>query len=129
MARIEPGTVRVGFAGAVGLKQDGVVATIPFALIGKAGSSTPLKITVTSANSEQDQALKAKTVDGLLTILGPKPEDKPPEVPVLTALDALQALKMSVKLLPENLKADIDTDGRVTSNDARLILKKVVEAP
>ena len=125
----EAGAVRVGFAGAVGLKQDGVVATIPFALIGKAGSSSPLKITVTSANSEQDQALKAKTVDGLLTILGPKPEDKPPEVPVLTALDALQALKMSVKLLPENLKADIDTDGRVTSNDARLILKKVVEAP
>lgn len=125
----ETGTVRVGFAGAAGLKQDGVVATIPFALIGSAGSSCPLKITVTSANSEQDQALTAATVDGLLTILGPKPEDKPPEIPVFTALDALQALKMSVKLLPENLKVDIDADGRVTSNDARLILKKVVGSP
>jgi len=45
---------------------------------------------------------------------------------VLEAVDALQALKMSVGLIPENLICDMDKDGRVTSTDARLILSKVV---
>jgi Cohesin domain/Dockerin type I domain len=131
----ELGTVRIGFAGSKGLNQEGAIASIPFSLIGKAGSSTPLKVTVTSANAEGDELLKAATIDGQLTVLGSKPDDKPPVVPgdingddQVNALDALQALKMSVKLLAENPKADVDTDGAVTSNDARLILKKVVGA-
>jgi hypothetical protein len=45
---------------------------------------------------------------------------------VLEAIDALQALKMSVGLIPENLICDVDGDGKVTSTDARLILMKVV---
>ena len=45
---------------------------------------------------------------------------------VLEAIDALQALKMSVGLIPENLISDVDGDGKVTSTDARLILMKVV---
>jgi len=44
----------------------------------------------------------------------------------LEAIDALQALKMSVGLIDENLIADVDGDGHVTSTDARLILTKVV---
>lgn len=44
----------------------------------------------------------------------------------LEAIDALQALKMSVGLIDENLTADVDGDGDVTSTDARLILMKVV---
>ena len=33
---------------------------------------------------------------------------------------------MSVKLIPINSAADVDGDGSVTSNDARLILLRVV---
>jgi len=44
----------------------------------------------------------------------------------LEAIDALQALKMSVGLIDENLICDVDGDGKVTSTDARLILMKVV---
>jgi hypothetical protein len=44
----------------------------------------------------------------------------------LTALDAMNALKMSVQLLPEDLIADLDGDRRVTARDATLILQRVV---
>ncbi len=68
---------------------------------------------------------------------GGKPErgdrntvDKPPvdstEWGTLTALDAMNALKMSVGILPVDLVADMDRDGRVTSRDATIILRHVV---
>ena len=45
---------------------------------------------------------------------------------VLDAGDALDALKMSVGLIPLKMVCDVDSDGQVTSTDARLILQKVV---
>jgi len=39
-------------------------------------------------------------------------------------LDALIALKMYVQLLPLDLTADINKDGRVTPEDARLIIER-----
>jgi len=45
---------------------------------------------------------------------------------ILDAADAMEALKMSVRLIPVKPAADIDQDGQVTSTDARLILQKVV---
>ncbi len=44
----------------------------------------------------------------------------------VTELDALAALKMSVKQLPEDLALDMDGNGKVTAEDARLILKKAL---
>jgi hypothetical protein len=44
----------------------------------------------------------------------------------VTELDALAALKMSVKQLTEDLKLDMDGNGKVTAEDARLILKKAL---
>ena len=44
----------------------------------------------------------------------------------VTELDALAALKMSVKQLPENLKLDMDGNSKVTAADARLILKQAL---
>ena len=44
----------------------------------------------------------------------------------VTELDALAALKMSVKLLPEDLVLDMDGNGKVTAADTLLILKKAV---
>jgi hypothetical protein len=45
----------------------------------------------------------------------------------ITAVDALMALKMSIKSLPADLIADMDDDGRVTSLDAANILKAAVK--
>lgn len=44
----------------------------------------------------------------------------------MTAARALDALKMSVRLTRQDTSVDLDGDGRVTANDARLILMKVV---
>jgi len=38
-------------------------------------------------------------------------------------VDALMALKMYVKLIGEDLKLDMNQDGRVSPEDARLILE------
>ena len=44
----------------------------------------------------------------------------------VTEVDALAALKISVKLLPEDLNLDMDGNGKVTAADARLILKQAL---
>jgi hypothetical protein len=42
-----------------------------------------------------------------------------------SAVDALDALAMSVRLIPERREMDVDDDGRVTSRDAAVILQRV----
>jgi hypothetical protein len=42
------------------------------------------------------------------------------------ASDALKALKMSTRSIPESPSHDVDRDGQVTSSDARMILQKAV---
>jgi len=44
----------------------------------------------------------------------------------LIALDAMNALKMSVCNLAVDMVADVDRDGSVTARDATLILQQVV---
>ena len=43
----------------------------------------------------------------------------------ITKLDVLVALKMSIGLLKEDLIMDMDKDGRVTADDARLLIIKM----
>ena len=66
---------------------------------------------------------------------GPKPPttvSSPPGSPTVppgqtfTALDALKALRMSVGSLPADMTLDLDGDRQITSNDARLILGRIV---
>lgn len=122
----EAGIVRIGMAGSKGITADGQLAIIPFTATGKAGDRTPLKVTVTTANGEDGAPMIATTIDGELQIVQHIPGDTDGDGKV-SMTDAMEALKMSVKLLPEDTKADMDTDGRVTSNDARLILSKALE--
>jgi len=41
---------------------------------------------------------------------------------VITALDALQALRMASDLIKVDLTLDVDNDGKITIGDARTIL-------
>ena len=45
---------------------------------------------------------------------------------VVTARDAVMAIRMAVRLIPTNLACDMDGNGAVDSNDVRQILLKVV---
>ena len=72
----------------------------------------------TEANGAGGAAEKLLLAPGDLVV------ETPP--PVFTALDAMKALQMSIGLLTPDMKYDLDKDGQVTANDARLILQQVV---
>jgi len=122
------GVVRIGFAQSQDLSGTGTVAQIPFKAVGPPGSRTWLRLEVTTINSATGAKTPIATVAGDIQIV--RPEEKPPGDlngnGILDAGDALDALKMSVRLILVNMAADMDADGQVTSNDARLILLKVV---
>lgn len=122
-----PGVIRLGLAGKSGVNPNSQLAVIPFTATGQPGAKTELKVTVTTANNAEGNPLTAKTLAGSLEIVAADPPPAPPAPPVVrTPKDALDALMMSVQLRPEDLKLDLDKDGKVTSNDARLILREVV---
>ncbi|MBX3417166.1 MAG: hypothetical protein KF851_06150 [Pirellulaceae bacterium] len=131
----EPGLVRLGFAGSTGITQDGVLATIPFTAIGTAGNRTPIHAKVTQANRSDGQAIEAQLIPGTIVIVAGGKDSEPVQPPptvvspprTFTTDDALKALRMSVKLLPEDLVLDVDENGQITSNDARVILKRVTK--
>jgi hypothetical protein len=82
---------------------------------------------VTTAGSAAGGKPAVATIDGEISIVGATgqvPGDSNGNG-VLDMGDALEALKMSVQLIPVKMAADIDSDGRVTSTDARLIRQRV----
>lgn len=124
----EAGQARIGLAGSKPLSDSGILAHIPFKITGKPGDRTELQVTVSTANRVDGSTLNADSITGTILVLdesGGIPGDSDGDK-TITAGDALAALKMSVKLLPEKKSADVDGDGKVTSNDARMILQKVV---
>lgn len=123
----EAGIVRVGFAGTQSLAGDGTVAHVVFTASGPAGSRSLLRLKVTTLTGPEGQTPAIDIIDGAIEIVGPDgiiPGDSDGDGQ-FTARDAGEALKMSVKLIPENMVCDVDRDGQVTSTDARLILAKV----
>ncbi|HQL73719.1 MAG TPA: dockerin type I repeat-containing protein, partial [Phycisphaerae bacterium] len=124
----EAGIVRVGLAQGKDLSGTGTVTQIPFKAVGQPGDKTALRLEVIKAANAQAANAPVGVIHGEILIVGPDGE-----VPgddngdgVLSAGDALSALKMSVKLIPSKTCMDMDKDGQVTSNDAMLILQKVV---
>lgn len=124
----EPGQARIGLAGSKPLSDSGILAQIPFKITGKPGDLAELQVSVSTANRVDGSAVRAETIAGAILVLdetGGVPGDSDGDK-TITAGDALAALRMSVKLLPEKKTSDVDGDGKVTSNDARMILQKVV---
>lgn len=124
----EAGVVRVGVADSRDFGGSGPIAEIQFDAVGRPGSRTALRLGVSEiSGADGDQPL-IQTIDGSIEVVGakgPLPGDANGNGS-LDAGDALDALKMSVKLIPAKVVCDIDNDGHVTSTDARLILQKVV---
>ncbi len=123
----ESGLIRIGFAARKGINGDGTVAQIRFQAVGPPGRRAPLRLAVTTINSSTGARLQIATVDGeiqTLTADGRLPGDANGNGQ-LDLADALAALKMSVKLIAEDLVCDMDADRSVTSNDARILFQKV----
>ena len=94
----------------------------------------PISVKVTQANREDSQAMKALKFRARSRLCRAVKSRNPfhryhqfPPPRTFTTDDALRALRMSVKLLPEDLVLDLDENGQITSNDARIILRRVTK--
>jgi hypothetical protein len=140
----ESGIIRAGFAGTVGVSGTGTVMTVPFRAVGKPGDRTLINVNVTTINDPSGKVLTIDRIPGEIVILnsdgtipggtgatttaGLPPGDCDGDG-VLTFLDAVCALEMSVKLKPARLILDIDKSGDITSRDAAVIAQRVVGKP
>jgi hypothetical protein len=140
----DAGIIRAGFAGTGGVSGTGTVMTVPFRAIGKPGDRTLINVSVTTINDPAGKVLTIDRIPGEIVILNPDgtlpgttgtsttggvPPGDCDGDGVLTFLDAVCALEMSVKLQPARMLLDIDKSGDVTSRDATLIAQKVVGKP
>jgi TolB protein len=121
-------TVKIAFAGKSGFSGTGSIAVLTFTIIGQKGSSSPITIQVNEASTTSGAPVDVSVQNGQVSVgnnnpnnPGGNPDGKP------TSLDALKALQMSVGKLAVDLNYDLTKDGKVTSGDAREILKLVVQ--
>ncbi len=123
------GVVRLGFAQRDDIRGTGTLAQIPFEGVGRPGTRTALRLELTmAATSAGSRVTPAQLIHGEIVIVGADgrvPGDTT-GTGTLTALDAMNALKMSVGNLSVDMIADSDQDGQVTARDATLILQAVV---
>ena len=123
------GVIRLGFAQRDDIRGTGTLAQIPFEAVGRPGTRTPLRLEVTMASAAAgSRVTPAQLIHGEIVIVGADgrlPGDTSGSG-TLTALDAMNALKMSVGNLGVDMVADVDRDGSVTARDATLILQQVV---
>ncbi len=125
----DAGTIRLGFAQSSDMGGTGTLAQIRFRAVGEGGARTSLRLEVTMASSADTTKVRVATIDGEIVIAVKKDDVIPGDTNgdgKLTAVDAMNALKMSVGNLPVNLIADMDKDGKVTARDATIILRKAV---
>ncbi len=122
----ESGIIRFGFATENYVDGTGPIGHIVFEAIGSAGSSSPLTVSGVEATNSSGNSISLSTQNGTVTISGNRIPGDYNGDGLVTELDALAALRMSVKLLAEDLILDMDQNGRVTAEDARRILSIAV---
>ncbi len=123
----ENSVIPMGFAQTTGVYGTGAVAYVPFRAVGQPGDRTQLTLAVTKINDPDGTELAIDRIYGEITIMAPGgsvPGDCDGDGR-MTALDALCALEMSVRLRPEALNLDLDNDSAVTSRDSTLILQSI----
>ena len=116
-----PGQVRFAIADTKGSSPSGTAAVVEFRVVGAEGIVSPLTLTDASMNHSIHGPLTAELVGADFRV-GAKLRGDGNGDTLVTALDALLALKMASDLLPPDLSLDIDNDGEITIDDARSIL-------
>ena len=123
-----PGIVRIGVARQKGETGSGPIAWMRFVAKGAPGDSTALHLDVTTVNDEAGTHLDIATIEGRIEII--RPEDVVQGDcdgnGRLEAIDAVCALRMSVRLRPPDVAMDVDGSPGVTSRDATVILQRVL---
>ena len=118
----QAGRIIFGFAGTQAISGDGSAAIVIFRAVGAQGSSSALTLSKVEATNASGASVSVKTFGGQVTIGQLSQGDINGDNKV-SALDALRALRMYVQLEAGNLILDMNGDGRITPEDARLILE------
>ncbi|MGE3842637.1 MAG: hypothetical protein AB7I50_13710 [Vicinamibacterales bacterium] len=124
---LEAGRLRIGFAEPAGLDTSGIAVNLILRAIGQPGSRTPLTLQSADIRDPTARVLPADLVHGEVIITGSEgrvPGDCDGDG-LLTAADALCALKMSVGLITADLVMDANNDRQITSGDSRAILQRI----
>jgi hypothetical protein len=125
----EAGVIRAGFSQTSGTSGSGVIAELVFRAVGPPRSRTELTVQVSKLNDQGGANLNAARIDGAIEIEAAAPVQTGGDCDGdgrLTEADALCALRMSVRLMPENMGLDMDSDRQVTSRDSTIILQKAI---
>ncbi|MCH8297276.1 MAG: hypothetical protein IH873_04355 [Chloroflexi bacterium] len=115
------GQVRFGFAVTKGRGPGGTAAVVEFQVIGTEGSVSPLTLSDALVNHSADGPLTMELVGADFKV-GQKVRGDGDGDSLVTAFDALMALKMASNLLAPDLSLDVNGDGKITIDDARIIL-------
>ena len=118
----QPGLIIFGFATTQAVSGDGSAAIVEFKAVGAQGSSSALTLSQVEATDASGASVSVEMFGGQVTIGQLSQGDINGDNKV-SALDALRALRMYVQLEAENLILDMNGNGRVTPEDARLILE------
>ena len=127
---VSKGNLKIAFAASKGISGSGSIAVLVFKLVGPEGSSTTVKGNVSTANKSDGTQIPISSFNqGVLSItqaLIPGDCDGDDK---LTERDALAALQIAVEKRPFDKCYDVNKDGKVDSQDARIIMRRIVGLP
>ena len=115
------GEIRFGFAAIRGSGSGGTAAVVEFQVVGPSGSVSPITLSNALVSHNAQGPLSMELVGADFKV-GPRVRGDADGDSVITALDALQALRMASDLIKIDLALDVNNDGKITIDDARIIL-------
>ena len=115
------GEIRFGFAATRGSGSGGTAVVVQFQVVGSSGSVSPITLSNALVSHNSQGPLSMELVGADFKV-GPRIRGDADGDSVITALDALQALRMASDLMKIDLALDVDNDGKITIDDARIIL-------
>jgi hypothetical protein len=118
----QDGTIILAYATSGTINGSGTATQLEFKAIGSQGSQSTITLSEITATGSAGGQVSISPTSGQVTV-GQKIKGDGTGDGQVTVLDALMALKMYVKALTENLVLDVNSDGKVTPEDARQILK------
>lgn len=115
------GEIRFGFAATTGSGPGGTAAVVEFQVVGEAGSISPITLSDALVNHNASGPLSMQLVGADFKV-GPRLVGDANGDSRITALDALQVLRMASNLQKADMALDVNDDGKLTIDDARIIL-------
>ena len=115
------GEVQFGFAVTRGTGPGGTAAVVEFQVVGSEGTVSPITLSDALVNHNSSTPLTMELVGADFKV-GPRIRGDADGDSRVTALDALQVLRMASNLQKVDLALDVNNDGKITIDDARIIL-------